>query len=317
MAEDSATGEQERRNKLPGRLVVALLALLACALPLSAGLSLVGNDPRLLWYQYQTVDTLHATDARIYGNSSQLAPFDKTVKDAASVQALYRAAFDLPTPLFAPHGGCALGTPVVYHLAFSRAGRAVATIDLDLSGCASVSLAGLAIRESTGSFIQQVVDTLGVSVQSLYQPFVLRPGPAFPQMTLTVERIGETLTTQVTPFTQDITDVSVGFALDNDVLKYSAYGGPQPPPASDCPPNDGVLYRLTFHESGAPDSVTDIEATGCQMIITHDGFPPLRHINSPLFWDALAQALGVPVASLGAGPIAPYWTTAPTVPAPR
>lgn len=294
------------------RLILALTVLAPLLLVASVGLSVIGYNPLLLWYQVQTVDTLRATDARSYSVPAQLAPFDKTVKDAAAVQALYRAAFDQPAPSLAPHG-CALGTPVVYHLAFSRAGHDVATIEIDLAGCPSLSLAGLATRTPTASFFQQVADTLHVDEQSLWQPFVFQPAPALPQITVKVERIDETATTHVAPFARTISDGAVGFALDNDVIRYSAYGGPQPPAASDCPPNDGVLYRLTFYDNGAPAGVTDIEATGCQMIFTYDGFPPIRHISSPSFWDALAQALGVPVASLGAGPIAPYWTSAPTV----
>ncbi len=294
------------------RLILALTALAPLLLVASAGLSVIGYSPLLLWYQFQTVDTLRVTDTQAYSATSQLAPFDKTVKDAAAVQALYRTAFDQPAPSLAPHG-CTPGTSVVYHLVFSRTGHTVATIDLDLAGCPSLSLAGLATRTPTAAFFQQVADTLHVSEQSLWQPYVLQPGPALPQITVKVERMGETATTHIVPFTQTINDVTVGFALDNDVIRYSAYGGPQPPPASDCPPNDGVLYRLTFYDNGAPAGVNDIEATGCQMIFTHDGFPPIRHISSPRFWDALAKALGVPVASLGAGPIAPYWTSAPTV----
>lgn len=64
----------------------------------------------------------------------------------------------------------------------------------------------------------------------------------------------------------------------------------------------------------------DVEATGCQLTYTHDGFPP-EHINNHAFWQALAQALaqalGVPEASLGVGPVSDYWTTPPTVAAAR
>lgn len=55
---------------------------------------------------------------------------------------------------------------------------------------------------------------------------------------------------------------------------------------------------------------------GCQFIYTFDGFPP-EYISNPAFWQALAQALGVPESSLSVGPTADNWTTTPTVPAVR
>ena len=305
----------ERRHRLPGGCLNLLLAALALTLFISYGaLSITGRDPRLLWYQAQTVDTLHATYTQFSADRTLPHPAQNET-DASTVQALFNAAFALPAVDIFAHAGCTLGLPLVYHLAFARGKVIVALVDVDLSGCGSVSLAGIATRQVTQPFVQMIASTLHESVATLEQPITYPPAPPYPMMMLTVRRIGETPTTPVPPLSAVITDPAVVFALDNEVVQYSALGGPQPPPSGACPPNDGVLYRLSFYQDGVNFAVKDIEATGCQLIYTHDGFPPIEHISSPAFWDALASALGVPAASLGAGPIAPYWTTPPTIPA--
>ncbi len=315
---DGSRGNAIRRRRLSGGCLACLLAALAFGLfSAFAGLSVSGHDPRLLWYQAQRVDTLEATYTLLSGDRTLPLPA-QVVTNARPVQALYNAAFALPAEDLFAHEGCTLGIPLAYHLAFARGKEIVALVDVDLSGCGSVSLAGIATRQVTQPFMQMIASTLHEPVATLEQPGAYplpSPAPTYPMMMLTVHRVGETPTTPVTTLSVVITDPAVVFALDNDVTQYSALGGPQPPPSGACPPNNGVLYRLSFYQDGVNFAVKDIEATGCQLIYTHDGFPPIYHISTPAFWDALASALGVPVASLGVGPIAPYWTTPPTIPA--
>lgn len=318
-----------QRRQLPTGCVILLLIALAVGLAGAWGaLSLTGRDPRLLWYQFQTVDAVHITreraDASLVasgvhdGFGGAMIPLDQTDKDARAAQALYTAAFDLPAPIAFEQYSCPLGPPVDYHLAFSRAEFPVATIDVHLDGCTTVSLAGVATRMADGQFMQLLAGALHISVDDLYSPFAPSPGPTVPQITVTIQRIGERPDVHVTPLFKDITDPTVGYALDNDIVDDSSSGGsPYPPPASDCPPNDGAAYRFTFYDNGAQFAMKDVEATGCQLVYTHDGFPP-AHISNPAFWQALAQALAVPEASLGVGPASSdYWTTPPTAPAAR
>jgi hypothetical protein len=290
-------------------------------------LSLAGHDPRLLWYRFQQVDTLRVVRARTDaawlargvhdGFGGAMIPLDQTIKDTHAAQAVYDAAFNLPAYGLFDHYNCPLGPPVVYHLDFSRAGFPVATFDVGLDGCTTVSLDGVAIRFADEQFMGRLAATLHISTTELEYPFAPSTSSTAPQITVMAQRIGETPSAHVTPLFKDITDPTVGFALDNEIVQYSNYGGTQnPPPASACPPNDGVAYRLTFYENGVQFATKDVEATGCQLIFTHDGFPP-EHISNPAFWQMLAQALGVPEASLGIGPVSDYWTTPPTVPAVR
>ncbi|MGH2504629.1 MAG: hypothetical protein ACRDID_19140 [Ktedonobacterales bacterium] len=317
-----------RRRRLSKGHVLALLVVAALVITFVwAPLSWSGHDPRLLWYQAQQVDTLHVvrerTDTNLVAGVGQdgfggtMIPLDQTIKDAHAAQALYDAAFHLPVISLFEHMNCPLGPPIVYHLDFSRAGFPVATFDVSIDGCTTVSLAGVAIRLSDEQFMRRLADMLHISTTELEYPFPPSTGSTAPQITVMAQRIGETSDAHFTPLFKDITDPTVGFALDNEIVQYSTSGGsPYPPPASACPPNDGVAYRLTFYENGVQFAMKDVEATGCQFVFAHDGFPP-AHISNPAFWQTLAQALGVPESSLGVGPVSAYWTTPPTGPAAR
>jgi hypothetical protein len=317
-----------RWRRLSKRRVLALLAVAALVIAFVwAPLSWSGHDPRLLWYRVQRVDTLHVVRARTDANwiahgmndgfGGAMIPLDQTIKDAHAAQALYDAALDLPAYSLFEHYSCAIGPPIAYHLEFSRAGSPVAMVDVNLDDCYTVSLAGVATRKVDMQFTQLLADTLHISDANLEDPFAPSTGATTPQFTVIVKRIGETPEVRFTPLFKDITDPTIGSALDGELGLYATYGGSlYPPPASACPPNDGVAYRLTFYENGVQFATKDVEATGCQLIFTHDGFPP-EHISNPAFWQTLAQALGVSEASLGVGPTADNWTTPPTVPAVR
>jgi hypothetical protein len=317
-----------RWRRLSKRRVLALLAVAALLVVCAWGpLSLAGHDPRLLWYRVQRVETLHVVRARTDaawlargvhdGFGGVMIPLDQTIKDAHAAQALYDAAFGLPTISLFEHMNCPLGPPIVYHLDFSRADFPVATFDVSIDGCTTVLLAGVATRLANGQYMGLLAKTLHISVTDLEYPFPPQTSSAMPPISVMVQRIGETPGAQFTPLFKDITDPTVGAALDGKIgLSATSGGSPYPPPASACPPNNGVAYRLTFYENGVQFATKDVEATGCQLVFTHDGFPP-EHISNPAFWQMLAQALGMPEASLGVGPVSDYWTTPPTVPAAR
>lgn len=316
-----------RRRRLPLGCVILLWVALAVGLTGAWGaLALTGHDPRLLWYQYQQVDAVHVAreraDASLIarglsdGFGGAMIPLDQTISDAHVAQSLYTAAFDQPAQSLFERYSCALGPPITYHMAFSRAGHAVADVEVLLNGCVYLSLAGIATRLPTHQFMQLLADTLHISMAELFDPIVA-PAPSIPQITVRVERLGETPAAHVIPLYRFIANPAIGFGLDNALAEDASYNGsPNPPPASACPPNAGVDYRFTFYQDGAEFAFKQVQATGCQLVYTFDGFPP-EHISNPQFWQTLAQALGVPEASLGVGPSPAYWTAPPTVPATR
>jgi len=303
-----ASGGARRVRRLA---LAALLTLLVCAIIVTyAGFSLTGHDPRLLLYLGQQVDAVHATREHLDHNGV-MTPLDRTVTDARATQALYNAAFALP--VFPSPMNCPLGPNVVYHLAFSRHGAPVLTDDLSLDGCVTLTIGGMSSRMVEPPYMALLAQALGMSVDAIESPLTYTPTTS--SMQLTVERIGETFVTRVAPLTKTFTDTNTIQQLDIALDQDATYGGSQAtPPASACPPNDGVLYRLSFSQGGAQFTVKDVEATGCQLIFSHDGFPP-EHISNPDFWTLLAHALGVPLASLGVGPTPAYWDAVPTVPA--
>ena len=142
---EEARASTTRRRRLPsGCLILLLVSGLFVSF---AGLSISGHDPRLLWYQTQRVDTLKVTYS-----ARMLPPLPQVTTDAATIQALYTAAFALPAVDPFVNVNCGLGHQIVFHLAFARGKVIVALVDVDLSGCGHVSLAGIATRQVTQPF---------------------------------------------------------------------------------------------------------------------------------------------------------------------
>jgi hypothetical protein len=92
---------------------------------------------------------------------SNPTPFERTIEDAAAIQALYQAALALPPAPFIRMRCLQMG--VTYHLVIYQDGRIVHIIDTQPNGCSLTTVYPAYTRETTPAFRALLGTTLGVS----------------------------------------------------------------------------------------------------------------------------------------------------------
>ena len=117
---------------------------------------------------------LHVVRPVLVGyHQQQVAPFDRTVWDAASVQRLYAAALALPIPQQYPTP-CPFDIGPVYHLTFLNGTSQLQQVDVEPLGCHWVYLSQTDVRQADQAFLTLLAHTIGLP--SLI-PAGLLPGP--------------------------------------------------------------------------------------------------------------------------------------------
>ncbi len=132
--------------------------LLICALCLLVVLT--ASDANAAGGSLAHPTRLHAT--RTILPFYHLAPLDVTVQDAAAVQRLYQAAFQLER---VPHGAifhCPVDFGLVYTLDFFEGAREVQQMRLSATGCRFLVMGSGDTRFTTEDFLALVARTLGI-----------------------------------------------------------------------------------------------------------------------------------------------------------
>ena len=105
---------------------------------------------------------LHVVRPGLVGyHQQQVAPFDRTVRDAAAVQRLYTAALALPRPSQYPLP-CTNDWGLVYHLTFLKGTSQLQQMDVQPLGCHWVYLSQTDVRQADQSFLTLLANTIGL-----------------------------------------------------------------------------------------------------------------------------------------------------------
>lgn len=105
---------------------------------------------------------LHVVRPGLVGyHQQQVAPFDRTVRDAAAVQQLYAAALALPRPSQYPLP-CTNDWGLVYHLTFLKGTSQLQQMDVQPLGCHWVYLSQTDVRQADQSFLTLLANTIGL-----------------------------------------------------------------------------------------------------------------------------------------------------------
>src|SRR5687768_9079026 len=97
-----------------------------------------------------------------------VAPFDRSVQDAAAAHQLYDALVNLPV---ATDRWCPYGSGAGYRLTFSDTSRAVLLANVASDGCREAVLPGNDRRATNESFWAIFADTLGLDARNTDQLF--------------------------------------------------------------------------------------------------------------------------------------------------
>jgi hypothetical protein len=131
------------KMKASGMAVLLLLLLTGC----------MASDPQ------PTV--LHVVRPSLVGYHQQMAPLDRTVKDATAVQQLYVAAQALPRPSQYPLP-CTNDFGLVYHVTFLAGTSPLQQLDVQPLGCHWVYLSQTDVRRADQSFLTLLAKTIGL-----------------------------------------------------------------------------------------------------------------------------------------------------------
>lgn len=106
---------------------------------------------------------LHVVRPGLVGyHQQQVAPFDRTVRDAAAVQRLYTAALALPRPSHPPVP-CTYDWGLVYHLTFLEGTSQLQQMDVQPLNCNHlVNLSQTDVRQTDQSFLTLLANTIGL-----------------------------------------------------------------------------------------------------------------------------------------------------------
>lgn len=107
-------------------------------------------------------NALHVARPRLVGYNQQvIAPFDKTVSNAAEAQQLYAAALALPRPSQYPLP-CPDDWGLTYQLTFLRGTSPLSQMQAQAMGCQWVYLSQTDVRRGNQSFLQLLAHTIGL-----------------------------------------------------------------------------------------------------------------------------------------------------------
>ena len=105
---------------------------------------------------------LHVVRPGLVGyHQQQVAPFDRTVRDAAAVQRLYTVALALPRPSQYP-APCPFDFRLVYHLTFLVGTSQLQQMDVQPLGCQWVYLSQTDVRQADQTFLTLLAHTIGL-----------------------------------------------------------------------------------------------------------------------------------------------------------
>ena len=104
---------------------------------------------------------LHVVRPSLVGYHQQVAPLDRTARDATTVQRLYAAALALPRPSQYPLP-CTNDFGLVYHVTFLAGTSPLQQLDVQPLGCHWVYLSQTDVRRADQSFLTLFAKTIGL-----------------------------------------------------------------------------------------------------------------------------------------------------------